>query len=181
MNRNKPARIPSVAAVASIGLLVACAPSERRGGAGEPEMPKPVERSLVGPATVIDGDTVAIQGRRIRLLGIDAPEARQTCGGSAEPWPCGRRAARALAARVARQPVACRWREQDRWGRPLAACRVGRTDLSAWMVGNGWALAFRRYSTAYVDAEAKAQAARRGVWRGTFVAPWDHRAAAHPA
>ena len=50
-------------------------------------------------------------------------------------------------------------------------CRVGGTDLNAWMVEQGWALAYRKYSTDYVSQEATAKAARRGVWRGDFVQP----------
>jgi hypothetical protein len=47
-------------------------------------------------------------------------------------------------------------------------------------VSAGWALAYRRYSRDYVDAENEARKANRGMWRGTFVKPWDWRAASPP-
>jgi endonuclease YncB( thermonuclease family) len=71
--------------------------------------------------------------------------------------------------------VTCEQRDVDRYGRIVAVCRAGLNDLGAFMVANGWALAYRRYSTAYVGPEGSAKAARRGIWRGTFTAPWDWR------
>jgi endonuclease YncB( thermonuclease family) len=59
----------------------------------------------------------------------------------------------------------------------VAVCWVGDEDVDGWMVGQGWALAFRKYSDRYVAEEDAARAAGRGIWRGTFDAPWDWRAA----
>jgi endonuclease YncB( thermonuclease family) len=134
------------------------------------------ERVLRGRASVVDGDTLELHGARIRLSGIDAPEAAQTCRIAGKPWPCGRRAAQALAERIGARTVTCRWRKLDRYRRPIAVCRIGGEDLGAWMVANGWALAFRRYGTAYVAQEDAARTAPRGVWAGSFEPPWAYRA-----
>lgn len=166
MNKKLPARLAPV--VASVVSLLACSPFATEQAASP-------ERAPMGRASVIDGDTLEIHGRRIRLDGIDAPEAGQACGRRGRTWPCGRRAAQALAAFIADRPVRCAGGTTDRYGRLIARCRVGRTDLSAWMVRNGWAMAYRRYSTAYVDAEDQARAAKRGIWQGPFTAPWDYR------
>jgi len=135
----------------------------------------PVRADVSGRATVIDGDTIEVVGDRIRLHGIDAPESAQNCLAGGRFWRCGRHATRALRDRTANQAVACEERDRDRYGRIVAVCRLGGRDLNAWMVSEGWALAYRRYSRKYVSEEALAKAARRGLWRGDFVAPWDWR------
>jgi endonuclease YncB( thermonuclease family) len=130
---------------------------------------------MVGRAAVVDGDTIEIRGVRVRLEGIDAPEARQWCEGEAGRWPCGRAAAFALADFVAARTVRCERVGRDRWQRFLGRCSVGGTDIADWLVREGWALAFRRYSTAYAEAEAEARAKLAGLWSGSFVLPWDFR------
>jgi endonuclease YncB( thermonuclease family) len=134
------------------------------------------ERTAVGRVSVVDGDTLELHGLRIRLGAIDAPEARQTCRLAGVVWPCGRQAAFALADLVGARPVSCQWRRLDRYGRPVARCHVGGTDLAAWMVEHGWALAFRRYGVDYIPHERRARAARLGIWSGEFVPPWAWRA-----
>jgi endonuclease YncB( thermonuclease family) len=132
---------------------------------------------VVGRASVIDGDTIDIGGRRIRLHGIDAPETGQTCrdpGGRS--WPCGRSATRALEDLVDRRTVACDQRDIDRYGRIVARCRVGTIDINQRLVADGLAMAYRRYSCDYVADEEAARLARRGMWDGTFEPPWDWRA-----
>ena len=134
-----------------------------------------IQSVLAGRARVIDGDTIEVGSARIRLFGVDAPESTQSCVVGSRPWPCGRRATRALAGRIDGRSVACEERDRDRYGRIVAVCRHDGQDVNAWLVREGWALAYRRYSRAYVDEEAAAKAARRGVWRGEFVPPWDWR------
>ena len=107
---------------------------------------------------MIDGDTIEIRGQRIRLFGIDAPESRQTCTDpKGASYRCGQRAAQALDYRISDSPVTCEPKDKDRYGRIVAVCRAYGEDLSAWMTGLGWALAFRRYSAQYIPAEELAQ------------------------
>ena len=124
-----------------------------------------------GRARVIDGDTIEVAGGRVRLHGVDAPESEQSCRAGGGRWPCGQRATQALSGQIDGRTVACEHRDQDRYGRIVAVCRRGGRDVNGWLVGEGWALAYRRYSRAYVDEESAARAARKGVWRGEFVAP----------
>jgi len=131
---------------------------------------------LQGAAHVIDGDTLDIQGTRIRLSGIDAPESKQTCqDAQGIPYDCGADATQALIRRTGTQTVTCTGRDQDRYGRIIATCSVGGADLGAFMVKSGHALAYRRYSTAYIGAEVRAQSAGIGMWQGAFTAPWNWR------
>ena len=131
--------------------------------------------NVSGRARVVDGDTLEIGRTRVRLHGIDAPESRQSCLADGRRWPCGERATRALDQRIGSRTVSCEERDRDRYGRSVAVCRAAGEDLNAWMVREGWALAYRRYSRAYFAEESSARAARRGMWRGDFVAPWDWR------
>ena len=131
--------------------------------------------TLSGRARVVDGDTLDVGGVRIRLHGVDAPESRQTCVAGGRRWACGERATRALAGLVGGRTVSCEERDRDRYGRAVAVCRVGGRDVNAWMVSQGLALAYRRYSRDYVGEEASARDARLGMWRGDFVPPWDWR------
>jgi endonuclease YncB( thermonuclease family) len=132
---------------------------------------------LSGPARVIDGDTISIAGTRIRLEGIDAPEAGQTCKSAAnEPWPCGSQATANLSDIVAGKSVVCEKRGTDKYGRILATCFVGGQDINALMVRQGYAWAFVKYSSAYVREEAEARAEKRGIWQGPAVPAWEYRA-----
>ena len=130
---------------------------------------------LTGQASVIDGDTLEIHGQRIRLHGIDAPEGAQLCYRHREPWPCGRRAAFALADHIGARTVSCEPRDRDRYGRIVAVCFAGGQNLNAWMVRQGWALAYRRYSRDYIAGEDAAREDGAGMWAGRFTPPWDWR------
>jgi endonuclease YncB( thermonuclease family) len=144
-------------------------------------------QTLAGIARVVDGDTLAVQGQKVRLWGIDAPEKRQFCmrpewnghSGLLEPsaWPCGKEATSRLRVLLSGRPVTCVPKDRDRYGRVVARCFVGQphVDLSGWMVRQGLAVAYLKYSTDYVPQEAVARGARVGLWSGTFVQPSEWR------
>ncbi len=135
----------------------------------------PTLADVAGTASVIDGDTIEVHGQRIRLHGIDAPESRQLCRLDGKPWQCGKDAANVLADKIERRLVTCEDLGRDRYARIIARCTIAGEDLGEWLVLQGLALAYRRYSLDYVDQEADAQAARRGIWAGEFVKPWAWR------
>jgi len=130
---------------------------------------------VVGRASVIDGDTIEIHGERIRLEGIDAFESAQTCLRGSVEWRCGQQAALALDDLLDQHMVRCEGEKHDRYRRLLATCFVGTENINAWMVVHGWALAYTKYSSAYIEEEETAKGRGVGVWGSTFSAPWDYR------
>lgn len=132
-----------------------------------------VVSSISGPARIIDGDTLEISGEVHRLHGIDAPERAQTCQSAAgKLWLCGRRAHEALRDHVAGHIVTCFGDKKGHYGRRISKCYVHNQDIGAWMVSQGWALAYRRYAKDYVHRELFAKGGRRGLWSGGFTPPW---------
>ena len=139
--------------------------------------PASTQERLTGVASVIDGDTIEIRGQRVRLYGIDAPESSQLCvRPTGERWRCGQQASFALADIIGSSIVSCQPRDRDRYGRIVAVCFNEIADLNRWMVANGWAVAYHRYSEDYVADEDAARRSRTNIWSGDFDMPWDWRA-----
>jgi endonuclease YncB( thermonuclease family) len=133
--------------------------------------------SITGEARVIDGDTLAIAGIRVRLEGIDAPETDQTCSRPwVGTWKCGVEASEHMARLVRDRTVTCEARGTDAYGRMLGLCSVAGLDINADMVRNGMAWAFVKYSQRYVELETEAREAKRGVWQGEAKPAWIWRA-----
>jgi len=136
-----------------------------------------------GGATVrvMDGDSLRIGERIVRLEGIDAVELHQGCRAGDVQWSCGLEAREALRDLVARGGLVCEAHGRDRYGRTIAPCAVdGLPDIGVRLVEQGWAVPLREGDGARYDAAAEAaRAAKRGIWRGTFERPADWRAA-HP-
>ena len=135
---------------------------------------------IAGPVTVtqvIDGDSLKSGKLRIRLFGIDAPEQKQLCKqADGSIWACGRAASAAMGDIVAGAArLRCELLYTDRYGRLVMRCFAGETDIARALVAQGLAVAYRRYSEDYVDAEDRAAAAGRGMWQGPFDMPWDWR------
>jgi len=128
-----------------------------------------------GTAAGIDGDSLVLNGAEHRLFGIDAVEADQRCIKQQVQWACGQAAARMLQSLIKGQRVVCEWSSKDRYHRRLSTCHVNDVSLNAAMVFAGYAVAYRRYSSAYVEYETAAKEQGSGIWAGEFMLPWDHR------
>jgi len=130
---------------------------------------------VFGRARIIDGDSLVIHEERIRLHGIDAPERRQTCLEEKKEWACGVESTDALERMIDEREIHCVGDKRDRYKRLIAVCYVGALNLNKQMVSEGWALAYRHHSKDYIPEENAANAAKLGMWRGEFIAPWDWR------
>lgn len=134
------------------------------------------QEGFTGVASVIDGDTIDIHGHRIRLHGVDAPESRQECvRPDGTSWRCGQQASLALSDWIGRATLRCEPHDRDRYRRIVAICFKETEDLNRWMVANGWAVAYRKYSRDYVADEERAHSAGLQIWSGPFEMPWDWR------
>mgnify|MGYP001586532045 CR=1 FL=1 len=131
---------------------------------------------IVGVASVIDGDTIEIHGSRIRLFGVDAPESRQTCVQESKPWKCGAASANALDIMIDARTVSCEQVDTDRYKRAVAKCTVGDVSINSWLVREGWAIDYEKYSHgAYAPDQDEAKSARRGIWASEFDNPEEVR------
>lgn len=132
--------------------------------------------TFTGMARVIDSDMLEVDGQRIILFGVDAMDRNQTCIIDGKAWDCWAVAARELQILVANEPVSCEDQGiPDPFKRAYARCQVGNVDLNEALVRSGLALAFRRQSKDYVEAEKAAKADRIGLWQGEFITPWKWR------
>ncbi len=136
--------------------------------------------TLMGRATVIDGDTIEIRGEKVRLNGVDAPESWQRCENvDGAQYRCGKVAAFELDRFLAdSRPARCEFVDRDRYGRFVGVCfRADGREVNRWLVESGYAVDWERYSKgAYADAQRRAQAKGAGIWRGKFQLPCEARA-----
>jgi endonuclease YncB( thermonuclease family) len=138
--------------------------------------------TVTGTARAKDGDDIILNGRQFRLDGIDAPEGKQRCEMNCKIWDCGADAKTALDAYLKDRVVTCREVRPFYPGRWIARCEVDGTDLGEWIVRQGWALDYDKYSKGrYKGAEEEAKSVKRGVWRGRFTEPWNCRRVKWPS
>jgi len=139
---------------------------------------------ISGIAKVTDGDTIQIDKKKIRLLGIDAPEKKQQCSKTwlsvslisfSKDYPCGQISTDKLKKKINNKLIICKWSNKDRYKRYIAECFKDKTSVNAWMVRNGYAVAYRKYSKKFVSQEIFAKNEKLGLWSGTFMMPWDYR------
>jgi endonuclease YncB( thermonuclease family) len=131
---------------------------------------------VTGRARVLDGDSLEIAGTQIRLEGIDAPESDQTCADAkGQTWSCGKAAAQELRHHLAGRRLTCAVSGRDKYWRMLAFCSApDSSDVNAWIVRHGWALAFGG-GWKYRSEQREAEAAKRGIWAGDFLPPEEWR------
>lgn len=94
-------------------------------------------QTMSGLAEVVDGDSLSVSGISVRLFGIDAPEGKQTCNRSGTTWRCGEEAATQLRNFIGGNPIDCRGRDIDTYGRTLAVCLVAGIEINRAMVEAG--------------------------------------------
>lgn len=132
---------------------------------------------IKGAPRVISGDTLMLAGQRLRLYGVDAPELGQRCRlANGRRYDCGLVSTTALMDLTAGVSITCRPRPDRTDGEIFATCFAGGYDLSHGMAHTGWALAWPETGTIYAGVQERARKARRGLWQGAFVAPWQWRA-----
>ena len=142
-----------------------------------------IAEEISGIPKVVDGDTIHINNYKFRLEGIDAPEMRQQCKKESfkisffigftfyKDYSCGRVSKEKLITKIDTTEIKCISSSKDRYKRYIATCYKGKTNLNQWMVRNGFAIAYRRYSMTYVPDEEFAKENKLGLWKGKFMEP----------
>ena len=124
---------------------------------------------------VVDGDTIHLNGEKIRFTGIDTPELKQTCINQGIIDPCGVTAKEILIDKISDNEVECISEGKDQYKRTLAECFVNNESLSSYLVRSGYAFAYRKYSMKFISDEDYAKANKIGIWSMKFDYPWDYR------
>ncbi len=139
---------------------------------------------ISGFVKVVDGDTIKINSKKIRLYGIDAPEKKQKCKKTyltisfmsfTKDYMCGEVSTQKLIKKINKQKLNCNILDVDRYKRLIGECFKRNINLNSWMVSNGYAVAYRKYSKKYVSDEINAKNNKLGIWQGKFEMPWDYR------
>ena len=124
---------------------------------------------------VVDGDTIHLNGEKIRFTGIDTPELKQTCIKEGVINPCGVIAKEILIKKINDNKVECISNGKDQYKRILAECFVNGESLSSYLVRSGYGFAYRKYSKKFILDEDYAKANKIGMWSMKFDYPWDYR------
>tara|TARA_B100000945_G_C20109279_1_gene469537 strand:- start:24 stop:539 length:516 start_codon:yes stop_codon:yes gene_type:complete len=136
---------------------------------------------ILGRAFVTDGDTIKINKKKIRLFGIDAPEKNQFCKkvylsilifNFQKEYPCGEKSTLALTKKLKGKIVRCELKDnKDRYNRNIGICFLRKKDINSWLVKNGYAISYKRYSNKYIFEEKYAKENKLGIWQGSFMKP----------
>ena len=124
---------------------------------------------------IIDGDTIIINKEKIRFSGIDTPELKQTCQKNNKIYHCGLKAKKILIKKIGKNVPKCIKEGKDIYKRTLAECFVNGKSLSTFLVRNGYAFAYRKYSKKFIKDEEFAKANNLGMWSMKFQYPWEYR------
>ena len=124
---------------------------------------------------VVDGDTIVLNGEKIRFSGIDTPELKQTCIDKDQEVFCGVSAKMLLIEKIGNETPVCISEGKDIYKRTLAECFIDGESLSSFLVRSGYAFAYRKYSKKFVEDEEFARANKLGLWSMKFRYPWDFR------
>ena len=124
---------------------------------------------------IVDGDTIHLNGKKIRFSGIDTPELKQTCIKNEVKNLCGIIAKQILIDKIADYKISCVIEGKDQYKRVLAECFVNNESLSSYLVKSGYSFAYRKYSKKFISDEDYARINKLGMWSMKFDFPWDFR------
>ena len=124
---------------------------------------------------IIDGDTIHLNGKKIRFSGIDTPELKQKCIRNGVKNSCGITAKKLLTKVIGNNNVDCVSEGQDQYNRILAECFVNNESLSVYLVRSGYAFAYKKYSKKFIKDEHYAKSKKKGMWSMKFDYPWNYR------
>ena len=124
---------------------------------------------------VVDGDTIVLNGEKIRFAGIDTPELKQKCIKNDQKVFCGVLAKKLLLEKIGNKTPECIREGKDIYKRTLAECFINGESLSVFLVRNGYAFAYRKYSDKFIKEEEFAKKNKNGLWSMKFEYPWDFR------
>ena len=124
---------------------------------------------------IVDGDTIHLNGDKIRFSGIDTPEIKQMCKKNELIIACGLMAKNLLEKKIGITIPICIMEGKDQYGRLLAECFVNGESLSSYLVREGFAFAYTQYSKKFVEDEKFAIKNKIGMWSMDFIFPWDFR------
>ena len=142
------------------------------------------EKKIQGLAKVIDGDTIKILNQKIRLFGIDAPEMKQKCKKPFisisfltlnKEYDCGVVSTIKLKKKIINKEISCLINNKDKYGRFIGECFYKNININGWMVENGYAIAYLKYSKKFLMLENLAKNNKKGIWQGKFEKPWNWR------
>ena len=124
---------------------------------------------------IVDGDTIVLNGEKIRFSGIDTPELKQTCMNGDQKVFCGKLAKMLLVKKIGNKTPECIREGKDVYKRTLAECFINGESLSAFLVRSGYAFAYLKYSDKFIKDEEFAKKNKLGMWSMKFQYPWDFR------
>jgi len=138
------------------------------------------KQQFSGIAKVIDGDSIIVDDREVRIFGIDAPEYRQSCfDGKNREYSCGKASRNFLYDLVNGKKVTCHYAQKDKYNRFLGKCEIGALSINQEIIRNGMGVIYNfSESDDVMDAlEAKAKEQKLGIWQGAFQLPKEYRKA----
>jgi len=124
---------------------------------------------------IVDGDTIVLNGEKIRFSGIDTPELKQTCMNGDQKVFCGKLAKMLLVKKIGNKTPECIREGKDVYKRTLAECFINGESLSAFLVRSGYAFAYRKYSDKFIKDEDFARENKLGMWTMKIKFPREFR------
>lgn len=131
-----------------------------------------------GKAYVLDGDSIRVSRKEVRLFGIDAPEYSQTCFNKKNiEYNCGLNSKEFLIKLIGGKKIDCFYAQKDKYDRFLAKCYLDNLSINEEIIKNGMAVVYNFTESDEVIDKLEEQAKNKkiGIWQGAFELPKNYR------